>query len=109
MGAWNKDSKTMVATMQAGDFYHNEKSVTLDKPTTVRIELVTQDNHRHILKEGLSLQKGEIIDATLMSKNALLAFYKEQFAKAKELGVLLSLHLKATMMKVSDQIGRAHV
>ena len=104
MGAWNKDSKTMVATMQAGDFYHNEKSVTLDKPTTVRIELVTQDNHRHILKEGLSLQKGEIIDATLMSKNALLAFYKEQFAKAKELGVLLSLHLKATMMKVSDPI-----
>ena len=104
MGAWNKDSKTMVATMQVGDFYHNEKSVTLDKPTTVRIELVTQDNHRHILKEGLSLQKGEIIDATLMSKNALLAFYKEQFAKAKELGVLLSLHLKATMMKVSDPI-----
>ena len=104
MGAWAKDSQTAVATMQEGDFYHNEQSVTLKAADTVRIELLTATGKTVVLKEGLALQEGEIIDATVMSKKALLAFYKEQFARAKSMGVLLSLHLKATMMKVSDPI-----
>lgn len=104
MGAWAKDSQTAVATMQEGDFYHNEQSVTLKAADTVRIELLTTTGKTEVLKEGLALQEGEIIDATVMSKKALLAFYKEQFAHAKSKGVLLSLHLKATMMKVSDPI-----
>lgn len=104
MGAWAKDSQTAVATMQEGDFYHNEQSVTLKAADTVRIELLTTTGKTEVLKEGLALQEGEIIDATVMSKKALLAFYKEQFARAKSMGVLLSLHLKATMMKVSDPI-----
>ena len=104
MGAWAKDSQTAVATMQEGDFYHNEQSVTLKAADTVRIELLTATGKTEVLKEGLALQEGEIIDATVMSKKALLAFYKEQFARAKSIGVLLSLHLKATMMKVSDPI-----
>ena len=104
MGAWAKDSQTAVATMQEGDFYHNEQSVTLKAADTVRIELLTATGKTEVLKEGLALQEGEIIDATVMSKKALLAFYKEQFARAKSKGVLLSLHLKATMMKVSDPI-----
>ena len=104
MGAWAKDSQTTVATMQEGDFYHNEQSVTLKAADTVRIELLTTTGKTEVLKEGLALQEGEIIDATVMSKKALLAFYKEQFARAKSKGVLLSLHLKATMMKVSDPI-----
>ena len=104
MGAWAKDSQTAVATMQEGDFYHNEQSVTLKAADTVRIELLSATGKTVVLKEGLALQEGEIIDATVMSKKALLAFYKEQFARAKSMGVLLSLHLKATMMKVSDPI-----
>ena len=104
MGAWAKDSQTAVATMQEGDFYHNEQSVTLKAADTVRIELLTTTGKTEVLKEGLALQEGEIIDATVISKKALLAFYKEQFARAKSKGVLLSLHLKATMMKVSDPI-----
>ena len=104
MGAWSQDSKTSVATMEEGDFYHNEQSTTLKAADTVRIELLTSSGKTEVLKEGLSLQEGEIIDATVMSRKALLAFYKKQFARAKELGVLLSLHLKATMMKVSDPI-----
>ena len=104
MGAWAKDSQTAVANMQEGDFYHNEQSVTLKAADTVRIELLTTTGKTEVLKEGLALQEGEIIDATVMSKKALLAFYKEQFARAKSKGVLLSLHLKATMMKVSDPI-----
>ncbi len=104
MGAWAKDSQTAVATMQEGDFYHNEQSVTLKATDTVRIELLTATGKTEVLKEGLALQEGEIIDATVMSKKALLAFYKEQFARSKSKGVLLSLHLKATMMKVSDPI-----
>ena len=90
--------------MQVGDFFHNEKSVTIPKADKVRIELVTSQGNTLTLKDGLPLEAGEIIDATFMSRKALLAFYKEQFTKAKEKGVLLSLHLKATMMKVSDPI-----
>ena len=104
MGAWSKDSKTTVATMDEGDFYHNEQSVTLKAADTVRIELLTASGKTQLLKDNLPLQEGEIIDATVMSRKALLDFYKKQFACAKELGVLLSLHLKATMMKVSDPI-----
>ena len=104
MGAWSKDSKTTVATMDEGDFYHNEQSVTLKAADTVRIELLTASGKTQLLKDNLPLQEGEIIDATVMSRKALLDFYKKQFARAKELGVLLSLHLKATMMKVSDPI-----
>ncbi len=104
MGAWSKDSKTTVATMDEGDFYHNEQSVTLKAADTVRIELLTTSGKTQPLKDNLPLQEGEIIDATVMSRKALLDFYKKQFARAKELGVLLSLHLKATMMKVSDPI-----
>ena len=103
MGAWSSDSQTEVATMTAGDFFHNEQSTTLTKADTVRIELV----HKHdveVLKDAITLQEGEVIDATVMSKEALCKFYKEQFAKAKEKNLLLSLHLKATMMKVSDPI-----
>lgn len=103
MGAWSSDSQTEVATMTASDFFHNEQSTTLTKADTVRIELV----HKHdveVLKEAIALQEGEVIDATVMSKEALCKFYKEQFAKAKEKNLLLSLHLKATMMKVSDPI-----
>lgn len=104
MGAWSKDSKTAVATMDEGDFYHNEQSVTLKAADTVRIELLTASGKTQLLKDNFPLQEGEIIDATVMSRKALLDFYKKQFARAKELGVLLSLHLKATMMKVSDPI-----
>ena len=104
MGAWSKDSKTTVATMDEGDFYHNEQSVTLKAADTVRIELLTASGKTQLLKDNLPLQEGEIIDATVMSRKALLDFYKKQFTRAKELGVLLSLHLKATMMKVSDPI-----
>lgn len=90
MGAWAKDSQTAVATMQEGDFYHNEQSVTLKAADTVRIELLTATGKTEVLKEGLALQEGEIIDATVMSKKALLAFYKEQFARAKSKGITIS-------------------
>ena len=104
MGAWESHSKTAVATMQEGDFYHNEQSVTFDKADKVRIELHTSQGKVISMKTDIAVQAKEIIDATLMSKKALLSFYKEQFARAKKEGLLLSLHLKATMMKVSDPI-----
>ena len=104
MGAWSSDSKTHVATMSAGDFAHNEKSVTIDTATSINIVHVATDGTKTILKENLALLDGEIIDATVMSKKALVAFLDEQVADAKEQEVLLSLHMKATMMKVSDPI-----
>ncbi len=108
MGAWSSDSKTHVATMGSGDFRANEQSVVVSEPTDVRIELVGADGTTTVLKEGLSLVAGEVIDATVMSKRALLAFLAEQIADAKAGGVLFSLHLKATMMKVSDPIIFGH-
>jgi isocitrate dehydrogenase len=108
MKAWAEGSKTHVATMGAGDFSSNEKSVTLSAATTARIEHVAKDGTVTVLMEQLSLQEGEILDATFMSKKALLAFYAEQMAEAKKAGVLFSLHLKATMMKVSDPIIFGH-
>ena len=108
MGAWTSDSKTHVATMDAGDFRHNEKSVTLPAATTVRIEHVAKDGSTTTLKEGLALLEGEIIDGTCMSKKALLAFLRDQVSDAARLGILFSLHMKATMMKVSDPIIFGH-
>jgi isocitrate dehydrogenase len=108
MGAWSKDSKTHVATMSEGDFAHNEKSVTLDKSTTVSIKFQGNNGESKILKNNLSLLKGEIIDATVLSKKALIEFLDIQIKDAKENGVLFSLHMKATMMKVSDPIIFGH-
>ena len=108
MRAWPTDSRTHVATMTAGDFCHNEKSVTISRATTVRIEHVAPDGTVTVLKPNVPLQAGEVLDATLMSKRALLAFLREQVRDAKARGVLFSLHLKATMMKVSDPIIFGH-
>jgi len=109
MGAWSKESATHVATMDHGDFKSNEKSVTLSSDTAVRIEMVSQDGLITVLKENIALLEGEIIDATVMSKNALVSFLTEQVEDAKKNGLLFSLHLKATMMKVSDPIIFGHV
>ncbi|HLT15666.1 MAG TPA: NADP-dependent isocitrate dehydrogenase [Acidimicrobiales bacterium] len=108
MGEWSPDSKTEVATMADGDFFHNERSVTVAEPTTVRIEHVAADGTTTVLKESLPLLAGEILDATVMEKAALTAFLAEQVAEAKARDVLLSVHLKATMMKVSDPIIFGH-
>ncbi|APZ46730.1 isocitrate dehydrogenase (NADP(+)) [Polaribacter reichenbachii] len=108
MGAWSSDSKTHVATMSAGDFANNEKSVTVENATTVAIKHIAANGTETVLKDGISLLDGEIIDATVMSKKLLLAFLEEQVADAKEQGVLLSLHMKGTMMKVSDPIIFGH-
>ncbi len=108
MGAWSSDSKTHVATMSQGDFRSNEKSVTLTNATSVQIRWKDTDDQVHILKDNIALLAGEIIDATVMSKKALLEFLKVQVADAKAQGVLFSLHMKATMMKVSDPIIFGH-
>jgi len=104
MGVWLKNSKTAVATMDAGDFKSNEKSLTIPKATSIAIVLNSEDGTKKTLKSNLNLLTGEIIDATVMNKKALTEFFKKSFAQAKEEGVLLSIHLKATMMKVSDPI-----
>jgi len=103
MGAWSKDSKSHVASMEGGDFYGSEKSYTTTKAETVNI-VFKGANGEKVLKEGLNLLEGEIIDASSMSMSQLKAFYKEQIADAKAKDVLFSVHLKATMMKVSDPI-----
>ncbi len=108
MGAWAKDSKTHVSTMTSGDFKANEKSVTVEKPTSVKIEFEAENGTKTILKEKTALLKGEIIDATVLSKSKLIAFLYEQIADAKKQGVLFSIHMKATMMKVSDPIIFGH-
>jgi len=108
MGAWSADSKTHVATMGEGDFQANEKSVTIPKATNVKIELTANDGSTTILKDKVDLLGGEIIDATVMNKKALVSFLKEQVADAKAKGILFSLHMKATMMKVSDPIIFGH-
>ena len=108
MGAWSSDSKTHVATMSKGDFAHNEKSITLAEATTVKIVHTDANGNQTNLKDGLDLLKGEIIDATKMSKKALLIFLEEQVEDALDKSVLFSLHMKATMMKVSDPIIFGH-
>ncbi len=108
MGKWSSSSKSHVATMTEGDFSHNEKSITLTDATTVSIEHIDANGSSTILKSNLALQKGEIIDASVMQKNALLRFLETQVQDAKDKGVLFSLHMKATMMKVSDPIIFGH-
>lgn len=108
MGAWSSDSKTHVATMTSGDFKSNEKSLTISQATTARIDLVQENGTTVTLKKEVPLLDGEIIDATVMNRNALLAFLKEQVSDAKAQNVLFSLHMKATMMKVSDPIIFGH-
>src|SRR5436853_950841 len=102
MGAWSPDSKTHVAHMKGGDFRSNEKSMTTTAATDARIEFVGQDGKTTVLKPKVALQEGEVIDATFMSKRALRQFLEEQIEDAKKQGVLFSIHMKATMMKISD-------
>ncbi len=108
LGAWTAASKAEVAFMSSGDFYGNEKSVVMGGAGELKIELVAKDGTVKVLKDKLKVSAGEIVDGTFMSKNALRAFYAEQIEKAKKEGLLLSLHLKATMMKVSDPVLFGH-
>ena len=108
MGAWSSDSKSHVASMSVGDFYGSEKSVTLGAATTVKIEFVDDSGQSIVLKDKTPLLPGEIIDTAVMNVRSLRNFFAEQIADAKQTGVLLSLHLKATMMKVSDPIMFGH-
>ncbi|MGK0326199.1 MAG: isocitrate dehydrogenase, partial [Polaribacter sp.] len=108
MGAWSSDSKTHVATMTEGDFAHNEKSITTKNETSISIQHISENGTKTVLKDKLDLLKGEIIDATVMSKKALIDFLEEQYEDALDKNVLFSLHMKATMMKVSDPIIFGH-
>ncbi len=108
LGAWTPDSKAEVATMSEGDFYGNEKSIVVDAGGAFRIELAGKDGRTTILKDGLTAAPGEILDGTFMSVKALRKFYEEQIEDARKKGQLLSVHLKATMMKVSDPILFGH-
>ena len=108
MGAWSGDSKTHVSSMDAGDFFGNEKSVTVADGTEVRIEHVAADGTVTALRGPMKLEEGEVIDATFLSKTALVSFLDAQIAESREQGVLFSLHMKATMMKVSDPIIFGH-
>jgi isocitrate dehydrogenase len=108
MGAWSPNSKTHVSHMSAGDFYGSEKSTTVAEAGSVRIEFAGADGKTTVLKDKLALKAGEVIDAAIMSRRALREFYEQQIEDAKQKGVLLSLHLKATMMKISDPIIFGH-
>ena len=102
MGAWSADSRTHVASMTAGDFYGSEKSITLGEATTFAIEFVGQSGEVTLLRKAAPLEAGEILDASVLSLSALEAFLAEEIRDAKAKGVLFSVHMKATMMKVSD-------
>jgi isocitrate dehydrogenase len=108
MGAWSADSKSVVSSMSANDFFGNEKSVTVSEETTAKIELIAADGSVTVLKDGLKLQAGEIIDGTFMSASALRKFLADQVVETRKAGTLFSLHMKATMMKVSDPIIFGH-
>ncbi|CAE6717316.1 NADP-dependent isocitrate dehydrogenase [Paraburkholderia haematera] len=108
MGEWSMASRTHVAHMKHGDFYHGEKSMTLDRARDVRMELLTRNGETIVLKPKVSLLDGEIIDSMYMSKKALCDFYEEQMEDARKTDVMLSLHVKATMMKVSHPIVFGH-
>jgi isocitrate dehydrogenase len=108
MGTWSQASQTHVATMKTGDFYHGEKSMTIAKARDVRMELVTKAGKTTVLKAKVSLLAGEIIDSMFMSKKALLEFYETEMEDARKTGVMFSLHVKATMMKVSHPIVFGH-
>lgn len=108
VGAWSKDSKSHVAHMTEGDFYGSERSVVIPKAGVVKIELITADGSTQVLKEKTPVLAGEVIDASVMSVKALREFYAQEIAKAKAEDILLSLHVKATMMKISDPILFGH-
>jgi isocitrate dehydrogenase len=108
MGAWSKDSKTRVAHMTANDFYGSEVATTMAAPTNARIELVAKDGTTTVLKPKIPLKAGEIIDCSVMNAKALDAFFKAQIEAAKKDGILFSLHVKTTMMKISDPILFGH-
>jgi isocitrate dehydrogenase len=108
MGAWSTESRSHVVTMDDGDFRHSERSVTLSAPDTLRIEHIAEDGTVSVLKESLPVLEGEIVDAAVMGKAALREFLAAQVADALAAGVLFSVHLKATMMKVSDPILFGH-
>ncbi|MCW1820064.1 isocitrate dehydrogenase, NADP-dependent [Mycolicibacterium conceptionense] len=108
MGEWSQASRTHVATMKTGDFYHGEKSMTLDKARNVRMELETKGGETIVLKPEVKLDEGDVIDSMYMSKKALIEFYEEQIEDAYKTGVMFSLHVKATMMKVSHPIVFGH-
>ncbi len=108
MGAWSKDSKTHVAHMNQGDFYGSEKSLIMTSPTTIKIEFVDKSGKTTILKEKTNLQAEEVLDASVLSVKALRSFFEKEIEDAKKEGVLLSLHMKATMMKVSDPVIFGH-
>ena len=108
MSPWSQASRTHVSHMISGDFYHSEKCMTMPEACDVKMDLVTADGRTILLKPKVSLQKGEIIDSMFMSKNALCKFYEEQMEDAHKTGVMLSLHVKATMMKVSHPIVFGH-
>ena len=108
MGAWSSDSKSHVSHMESGDFYGSEQSVIMEKETSVTIEFVDQSNQKKVLKNNFQLLQGEIIDASVMSRTALRAFLSKELNDAIEQDVLFSLHMKATMMKVSDPIIFGH-
>jgi len=104
MGAWSADSKTHVASMESGDFFGSEQSLTLSRPTSVRIEFTNVQGQTSVLKSGIPLLEGEVIDTAVMNMTALKDFIAAQIQEAREQGVLFSLHMKATMMKISDPI-----
>jgi isocitrate dehydrogenase len=108
MGKWSSNSNTHVATMSSGDFAHNEKSTTISEATEVKIEFTEANGNTNILKQNLNLLQGEIIDATVMNKKSLISFLNKEIKDSKEQNVLFSLHMKATMMKVSDPIIFGH-
>ncbi|ERS89033.1 NADP-dependent isocitrate dehydrogenase [Halomonas sp. PBN3] len=108
MGEWSQASRTHVSHMHGGDFYHGEKSMTLDRARNVKMELITASGETRVLKPRVELQDGEVIDSMFMSKKALLAFYEREIEDARKTGVMFSLHVKATMMKVSHPIVFGH-
>ncbi|MGM0615353.1 MAG: NADP-dependent isocitrate dehydrogenase [Pseudomonadota bacterium] len=108
MGEWSQASRTHVSHMHSGDFYHGEKSMTLDRARNVKMELITESGENKVLKPKVALQEGEVIDSMFMSKKALMDFYEREIEDARKTGVMFSLHVKATMMKVSHPIVFGH-
>jgi len=108
MGAWKTDSQSHVSHMKSGDFYGSEKSTIIDKDRSVTIEFEDTDGNKKILKNNLPLLQGEVVDASVMNRASLRSFLAEQLDEAVEQNVLFSLHMKATMMKVSDPIIFGH-
>ncbi|MFM8576260.1 MAG: NADP-dependent isocitrate dehydrogenase, partial [Limnohabitans sp.] len=108
MAEWSQASRTHVSHMHHGDFYHGEKSITLDRAREVKMELITKSGKTIVLKPKVSLLDREVIDSMFMSKKALLAFYEKEIEDARKTGVMFSLHVKATMMKVSHPIVFGH-